>query len=261
MNDNESSTERITDTNNGPRTKTQKRITYSLPQKQTKEIAKVEKPISEVYDERIRNLQILSFIMVVIITLVSPLRMITDRSTIDFVAIGFVSFSFVPSLNAILGIGPWRKLSLYLSVLTYGFWILFQSVFYWEVILMIIVLIIYAEVTRTIILIEPILEDIVSISEEGSFYHASVTISRYFQFMLRFIGILVGSSLLLGVFGWYLFTAIQGDIIFSIFILIGIIVLLIISRKTLTPDIKKILLEKERKKIEDKMAQDYSKYA
>ncbi|MBD3189407.1 MAG: hypothetical protein GF308_02125 [Candidatus Heimdallarchaeota archaeon] len=244
-----------------PSTTEPEKVSYLLARSQAKELKRLEKPMSELYDEKVRNLRIFSFIMVFIITLVSPFRILSGPSALDYVAIGAVSFSIVPSLNAILGVGPWRKLSLHLSLLIYGTWILFQSVFYWEIILMMIVLIIYFEVTRTIIFIEPLLEGVKSISTEGSFYHASVTIDRYFHFMLRFIGILVGSSLFLGVIGWYVFTAIQGDIIFSIFLVISIIVLLVVSRKTLTPDIKKILLERERKKMEERMAQEYSRYA
>ncbi len=182
-------------------------------------------------------------------------------STVTFTAIGFITACLIPSLIAIFGFIQGRKFCLVLSTLIYGVWILVLSAFYLEVILLFVVLIIYHEVTRIILIIDPLVEDVISISEGGVYYHASVTISRYFKFLLRLSGILFGLSIILSIIGYYLFEFLQSDILFAIFMIVSLIVLLIISRKTLTPDIEQILLKKKREQMEEEFAKSHSKYS
>lgn len=226
-----------------------------------KVLSQISEPATEIFKRKILNLQIIALVMVFVIILISPLRLIDSQTTINITAVGFITASLIPSLIAIFDFMPGRKICLSLSTIIFGVWILVLSVFYLEIILLFVVLIIYHEVTRTILIIQPLVKDIVSISEGGAYYHASVTISRYFKFLIRLGGILFGVSIILGVIGHYLFDFLQSDILFSIFIIVSLIVLLIISRRTLTPDIEQILLEKRREKMEEEMARSHSKYS
>ena len=236
-------------------------IEYITDGNTKKVLSRVAEPTSEIFKRKRLNLQFIALAMVFIIVLISPLRLIDSRTAIDITAVGFISASLIPSLIAIFGFIPGRKFCLLLSTLIYGAWILVLSVFYLEIILLFVVLIIYHEVTRIILIIDPLVEGVVSISEGGGYYHASVTISRYFKFLLRLSGILFSLSIILSIVGYYLFEFLQSDILFSIFMIVSLIVLLIISRRTLTPDIEKILLEKRREKMEEEMAKSHSKFS
>ena len=189
-----------------------------IPDGNTKKLlSRVAEPTSEIFKRKRLNLQFIALAMVFIIVLISPLRLIDSRTAIDITAVGFISASLIPSLIAIFGLIPGRKFCLLLSTLIYGAWILVLSVFYLEIILLFVVLIIYHEVTRIILIIDPLVEGVVSISEGGVYYHASVTISRYFKFLLRLSGILFSLSIILSIVGYYLFEFLQSDILFSIF--------------------------------------------
>ncbi|NPD90729.1 MAG: hypothetical protein HGN29_18620, partial [Asgard group archaeon] len=168
---------------------------------------------------------------------------------------------FVPSLIAIFGFMRGGRIGLYVSVTIYGLWILVLSSFYWEVILMMSVLIVYFEVTRMIQLIRPLLKNIKSISRGGAYYHAGVFLDRYFRFLLKFCGFLIGFSITFGVLGWYVFEPLPSDILFSIFFILCLVMLILISRRTITKDIQKILIEEERDRREHELAKSHSRYS
>ncbi len=239
----------------------QEEIEYIVEGKILKQVSKAKINFSEEFDTKVRNLQIIALVMVVIISLISPLRLIESRSYFDFTAVGFVTASFIPSLIAIFGFMRGGRISLYISVIIYGLWILVLSSFYWEVILMMSVLIIYFEVTRMIQLIRPLLSNIKSISRGGAYYHAGVFIDRYFRFLLKFCGFLVGFSITFGVLGWYIFEPLPSDILFSIFFILCLVMLILISRRTITKDIQKILIKEERDRMENELAKSHSRYS
>ena len=239
----------------------QEEIEYIVEGKVLKQVSKAKINFSEEFDTKIRNLQIIALVMVVIISLISPLRLIESRTYFDFTAVGFVTASFVPSIIAIFGFMRGGRISLYVSVTIYGLWILVLSSFYWEVILMMSVLIIYFEVTRMIQLIRPLLTNIKSISRGGAYYHAGVFLDRYFRFLLKFCGFLVGLSIIFGVLGWYIFEPLPSDILFSIFFILCLVMLLLISRRTITKDIQRILIEEERDRMEYELAKSHSRYS
>lgn len=239
----------------------QEEIEYIVEGKTLKQISKAKINFSEEFDTKIRNLQIIALVMVAIISLITPLRLIESRTYFDFTAVGFVTASFVPSLIAIFGFMRGGRLSLYLSVIIYGLWILVLSSFYWEVILMMSILIIYFEVTRMIQLIRPLLKNVKSISRGGAYYHAGVFLDRYFRFLLKFCGFLIGFSITFGVLGWYIFEPLPSDILFSIFFILCLIMLILISRRTLTKDIQKILIKEERDRMEYELAKSHSRYS
>ena len=207
------------------------------------------------------NLQLIALAMVLVIVLISPLKLLDTRTIIDITAVGFITACLIPSLIAIFGFLPGRRFCLLLSTFIFGVWILVLSTFYLEVILLFVVLILYYEVTRVIQIIDPIIEDVVSIAKGGAYYHASVAMNRYTKFLLRFAGILFGISLVFGIIGRYVFVYLQSDIIFSIFLITSLILLIITSRKTLTPDIEKLLLEQRRRELDEKLAKSHSKYS
>lgn len=239
----------------------QEEIEYIVEGKVLKQVSKAKINFSEEFDTKIRNLQIIALVMVVIISLISPLRLIESRTYFDFTAVGFVTASFVPSIIAIFGFMRGGRISLYVSVTIYGLWILVLSSFYWEVILMMSVLIIYFEVTRMIQLIRPLLTNIKSISRGGAYYHAGVFLDRYFRFLLKFCGFLVGLSIIFGVLGWYIFEPLPSDILFSIFFILCLVMLILISRRTITKDIQRILIEEERDRMEYELAKSHSRYS
>ncbi|MCE7744306.1 MAG: hypothetical protein GPJ52_04130 [Candidatus Heimdallarchaeota archaeon] len=105
----------------------QEEIEYVVEGKILKQVSKAKINFSEDFDTKIRNLQIIALVMVVIISLISPLRLIESRTYFDFTAVGFVTASFVPSLIAIFGFMRGGRFSLYLSVIIYGLWILVLS--------------------------------------------------------------------------------------------------------------------------------------
>ncbi len=236
-------------------------IQYVVEGKALKQVSIALVNYSEEYDKKIRNLQIIAVVMVVIISLISPLRLIESRSYFDFTAVGFVTASFVPSLIAIFGFMRGGRFCLYLSTIIYGLWILVLSNFYWEVILLMAVLIIYFEITRMIQIIRPLLTNIKSISRGGAYYHAGVFLDRYFRFLLKFCGFLIGFSITFGVLGWYIFEPLPSDFLFSIFFIICLAMLILLSRRTLTKDVQKILIEEERDRMETELAKSYSKYS
>jgi len=239
----------------------QEEIEYIVEGKVLKQVSKAKINFSEEFDTKIRNLQIIALVMVAIISLISPLRLIESRTYFDFTAVGFVTASFVPSIIAIFGFMRGGRISLYVSVTIYGLWILVLSSFYWEVILMMSVLIIYFEVTRMIQLIRPLLTNIKSISRGGAYYHAGVFLDRYFRFLLKFCGFLVGLSIIFGVLGWYIFEPLPSDILFSIFFILCLVMLILISRRTITKDIQKILIKEERDRMENELAKSHSRYS
>ncbi|MCK5047310.1 MAG: hypothetical protein KAS22_12065 [Candidatus Heimdallarchaeota archaeon] len=236
-------------------------IEYIVEGKILKQVSKSKINFSEEFDTKVRNLQIIALVMVVIISLISPLRLIESRTYFDFTAVGFVTASFVPSLIAIFGFMRGGRISLYISVIIYGLWILVLSSFYWEVILMMSALIIYFEVTRMIQLVRPLLSNVKSISRGGAYYHAGVFLDRYFRFLLKFCGFLVGFSITFGVLGWYIFEPLPSDILFSIFFILSLAMLILISRRTITKDIQKIIIKEERDRMEHELAKSHSRYS
>lgn len=230
-----------------------------------KTIEKAEVKYSEEYDRKILTLQIIATVSVMIVVLISPLRLIDSdinfSSSYFYVTIGFIVSGIVPSIIAIFNFMKGRAFCLYLSTIIYSAWILVLSTFFWEVILLSSVLIIYFEITKMLQKIEPMLVDIKSIAKGGAYYHANVFLKRYLRFVLLSSSILVGSSVLLGIFGMYVITLIQGDIIFSIFIIIVTILTFIITKQTLTLDMKKLIAKQAKKKQEEELAKTHSKYA
>jgi len=226
-----------------------------------KKVALIRTNYNEAYDKKRRNLQIIALAMVFIITVVSPLRLLDQMSTFNYTAIGFVSASLIPALIAVFGVLKGRAFCHYLSTLIYGVWIIMQSASHWEINLMISILIIYFEVVRMLIIFDPLMKDIESISTGGAYYHANVVLGRYFKFLLKFAGVLFGTSVSLGTIAFYLIDYLPSDILFSIFMMICLALVVILSRRTLTPDIKEIILEKEKEKLQRKLQRDHSRYS
>jgi hypothetical protein len=216
---------------------------------------------AEEYDKKIRNLQIVALIIVFLITLISPLRLFDSRRIIDIISIGFVVVAVAPSLFAIFTFRRGRKVALFLSIFIYATWVILLSSFYWEIVLIGGLLLIYYEVTTTLHKIRLLLHNVKSIATGGAFYHANVFLDRYFKFLLKFGGIILGSSLVLGVIGWYLFSVLPGDIVFSVFMIICLMIVFLFSRRTLTPDVQKLILEEKQEQIDKDLAKKHSRYS
>ncbi|NHJ03244.1 MAG: hypothetical protein EAX90_00305 [Candidatus Heimdallarchaeota archaeon] len=236
-------------------------IEYMIDGQKQKKVSVVVETVIEEYNRKKLSLQLIALTMVLVIVIISPLKLLDSRTIIDLTAVGFITACILPSLIAIFGFLPGRRFSLLLSTFIFGGWVLVLSTFYLEIILLFVVLIIYFEVTRVVQLIEPILEGVISISESGAYYHATVAINRYTKFILRLAGILFSISLVFGITGRYIFDYLQSDIFFSIFMIISFILLIVISRKTLTPDIEKLLREQRRQELDDRLAKSHSKYS
>ena len=245
--------------------KQQKGVEYIVDGKITKSVETAIVNFSEEYDRKIRTMQIIALISVMIITLISPLRLIDSDIAFDetyvYVTIGFIVAGIIPSIIAIFNFMKRRKFCLYLSVLIYGTWIFVLSTFFWEIIVLMSILIIYYEITNTLLKVEPMLKDVVSIAKSGAYYHANVFLGRYMRFLLRYTGSLLGISLVVGIFGRYVLTLIQGDILFSIFMILALIIILIITRKTLTLDMQKLIVKESHKKREEELAHSHSKFS
>ena len=235
-------------------------VEYIIDDTQIK-VVTLEESSENVYSRRLRNLQFISLTMVLIITLISPFRLLNSQEIIDITAIGFISASFIPSLIAIFGFIRGRTFSLYISSFIYFIWIIVLSTFEFEIVLMICVLIIYFEVTRIIQVLEPIVENIKSLPLGGAYYHSTVVINRYFKFLLKFGTYLFGISTIFVLLGKYVFNLIQGNILFSIFMIVFLIFIIIFSRMTLTPDLEKVLLEERKERLEKELAESHSKYS
>ena len=123
------------------------------------------------------------------------------------------------------------------------------------------VLIFFFEVTRAIIAFEPITKDVESVAKGGVYYHAAIAIQRYFVFLLKLGGYLFGASAALGLIGFFTFKEIQGDIMFTIFLIICLILFLIFAQRTLTPDMEKLIVQKRRQQIEDELLHSHKKYS
>ena len=234
---------------------------YLVESKKIKKVSVIIDSDINIYHKKKLNLQIIALVMIIIIFIISPLRLLDSQTAIDFTAIGFIVASLIPSLIAIFGFLQGRRVCLILTTLIYGVWIVALATFYLEAVLLIVVLILYFEIIKTLILIEPLLKDVISIKEGGAYYHASVLIERYLTFLLRFGGLLFASSLTLSVIGWYVIDLMQSDILFSIFMIIGFITLIILSQKTLTPDLKRILIEERKERYERELAESHSKFS
>jgi len=187
--------------------------------------------------------------------------LLDSRTAVDFTAIGFIIAGLIPSVIAIFGVIGGRRIALNLSIIIYGSWIMVLSTQFWEIILLMIALIIYFETTRILLIIHPLLLKVESIAKGGAYYHANVFLGRYFRYLLKFSGLLIGSSFVLGVIGWYVFEPLQSDILFSLFMIVCLIMLIILSRKTLTPDVEKIILQEERDRLEEELAKSHSRYS
>ncbi|NHJ49533.1 MAG: hypothetical protein FK733_17215 [Asgard group archaeon] len=216
---------------------------------------------AEEYDKRIRNLQIVALVLISLITFISPLRLFDSRTIFDITVIGFVIAAMAPSLFSVFTYRRGRKVGLFISMAIYGSWILVLSTFYWEVILLAGILVIYFEIITTLHKVRLMLFNVESIAEGGAYYHANIYLTRYFKYLLKFGGLILGSSLVLGVVGWYLFLVLQGDIVFSIFMIICLGILILFSRRTLTADVKKLIIEEKREKLEEDMAKSHSRYS
>jgi hypothetical protein len=236
-------------------------IEYSVDSKVIKRVKVAEINFAEEYDKKIRNMQIISLVIILIITLISPLRLFDSRTVVDFVMVGFIIAGLVPSIYAIFVYRRGQRLMLILSLLIYSSWILVLSTFYWEVILLVSILVIYYEITSMLHKIRILLINVKSIAEGGAYYHANVFLGRYFKYLLKFAGLILASSLVLGVIGWYLYQPLQGDILFSIFMIICLVMIVIFSRKTLTPDIQKLIIKEKHEKIEKDLERSHSRYS
>ena len=115
-----------------------------------KVVSSVKEPYIDKYTRMRRNLQLIALILVLVITIVAPLNLLDSRSVLDITAIGFITASFIPSLLAIFGFLPGRRIALYISTFIYGIWIIILSVNFLEVILMIAVLIFFFEVNKVL---------------------------------------------------------------------------------------------------------------
>ncbi|HUT79908.1 MAG TPA: hypothetical protein VMZ29_01800 [Candidatus Bathyarchaeia archaeon] len=235
-------------------------VEFKTKDAKTKTVEKLAVAYSEEYDKKIRNLQIIALILILVMTLIAPLRLFDSKKIFDITAVGFVVAGIVPAIIAIFDFMRGRRLCLYLSTLIYGSWIIVTSVFYWEIILLTGLLIIYFEVTRVLQLISPILANVESIASGGAYYHANVYLKRYIVFLLKYSGIILGSTLCFGILGRYVFVLIQGDILFSIFIIVCLILVMILSRRVITLDIKKILIKEQKERMEEDLAKTYSRY-
>ncbi|MEA2069847.1 MAG: hypothetical protein U9O98_01000 [Asgard group archaeon] len=242
-------------------TKEEETVTYRLSDTKHKEIKRIKVDYQEQCSKKILNLQIIAVVLVLIITIVAPLRLFESQTIVDYTAIGFVTISLVPAFIAIFQLLSHHRLNLLLSFSIYFIWIIIQSIFYWEIILMMIILLMYYEITNTIQKVAKTVKDVESISESGTYYHANVLLKRYFMYLGRFVLLVTGISIMLGVLGNLVFNNLQGDIIFSIVIIISMIFLIIYAQKILTPDLEAILKEKQLKEIDKKMAEQYSKYS
>ncbi|MHA1221396.1 MAG: hypothetical protein ACTSQB_06655, partial [Candidatus Heimdallarchaeota archaeon] len=238
----------------------QTRVEYTTKEK----AIQIEKAIvnyGEEYDKKVRNLQLAALVLVLIVTLISPMRLFDSRTVYDFTAVGFVIAGMIPSIIAIFNFTRGRRFCLFLSLLIYGTWIIILSTYYWEAILLASLLIIYYEIIRVIHVIEPMLKGVESIAEGGAYYHANVYLTRYFKFLLKFTGLLLGTALMFGVIGRYALQPIQGDIVFSIFVVVYLVLIIIISRRALTPDIQAILIKEQRDRLEEDLARNQSRFA
>ncbi|NHK31471.1 MAG: hypothetical protein FK730_08980 [Asgard group archaeon] len=236
-------------------------IEYSVDSKVIKRVKVAEINFAEEYDKKIRNMQIVSMVMVMIITLISPLRLFDSRTIVDLVMVGFVIAGLVPSIYAIYANRRGQKLMLILSILIYSTWIMVLSTFYWEIILLVSILVVYYEITSMLHKIRILLINVKSIAEGGAYYHTNVFLGRYFKNLLKFAGLILATSLILGVVGWYLFQPLQGDILFSIFMIICLVMIVLFSRKTLTPDIQKLMIEEQRDRIEKDLEKSHSRFS
>jgi hypothetical protein len=216
---------------------------------------------AEEYDKRIRNLQIVAIALITIITLISPLRLFDSRTILDITIVGFVIFGIAPSLFSIFTFKRGRKIGLFVSIVIYGSWILVLSTFYWEVILLSGILVIYFEIISTMHKVRLMLYNVESIAEGGAYYHANIFLARYFRYLLKFGGLILGSSIVLGIIGWYLFLILQGDIVFSIFMIVCLGILILFSRRTLTADVKKLIIEEKREELDKEMVKSHSRYS
>ncbi|NHJ38618.1 MAG: hypothetical protein FK731_01200 [Asgard group archaeon] len=225
--------------------KIEEEIEYTIDSKRVKRVKVSEVNFADEFDKKIRNMQIISLTMVLIITIISPLRLFDSRTIIDLVIVGFVIAGLAPSIYTIFVNRRGQKITLVLSLIIYSSWILVLSTFYWEVILLVSVLVIYYEVTSMMHKIRILLINVKSIAEGGAYYHSNVYLSRYFKYLLKFAGLILSSSLVLGVIGWYLFQPLQGDIFFSIFMIVCLVMVVIFSRRTLTLDMQKLLIDEK----------------
>lgn len=236
-------------------------IEYTIDSKVVKRVKVSEINFADEYDKKIRNMQIVSMTMVMIVTLISPIRLFDSRTVIDLVIVGFVIAGLAPSIYTIYVNRRGQKVTLILSIIIYSTWILILSTYYWEVILLVSILFIYYEVTSMLHKIRILLLNVKSIAEGGAYYHSNVFLGRYFKYLLKFAGLLLGSSLVLGVIGWYLFQPLQGDIFFSIFMIVCLVMIVIFSRKTLTLDIQEILIDEKRERIEKDLEKSHSRFS
>ncbi|MBN1328877.1 MAG: hypothetical protein JXA54_05330 [Candidatus Heimdallarchaeota archaeon] len=236
-------------------------VEFNTKDAKIKKIGKLIVTYSEEYDKKIRNLQIIALILILVMTLIAPLRLFDSKKLFDITAVGFVIAGMVPAIIAIFDFMRGRKLCLYLSTLIYGTWIIVSSVFYWEIILLTGLVVIYFEITRVLQLISPLLANVQSIANGGAYYHANVYLKRYIIFLLKYSGIILGFTMFIGILGRYVFVLIQGDILFSIFIIVCLILVLILSRRVITLDIQKILIKEQKERMEEDLSKTYSKYS
>ncbi|MCF2142702.1 MAG: hypothetical protein K9W42_03285 [Candidatus Heimdallarchaeota archaeon] len=230
-----------------------------------KKIQVLKLGFEEEYIRKMQTLQLIAVICVMIIIAIFPLQFayyaIKPSNEIFSISIGFIVAGVVPSIIAIFGIVRGRKLALNGSLLIFGVWILVQSIYFWEVIIFISVLIIYYEITQKIITVTAMVGEIKSTGEEGAYYHASIFLQEYLRFIAKFSGLLIGISLIIGIIGQYLFTRIQGDILFAVFMIVTLVLIVIITRETITADLKAILLREEKERREELLAKTHSKYS
>lgn len=243
----------------------QEGVDYVIGGRIEKNVEKAIVGYNEEYDKRIQTLQIIGMIAVIIIVAVSPLRLIDPNVSISssyvYFTIGFIVTGIAPAIIAIFNFMKGRKFCLYLSTLFFSAWILFLSSFFWEMILLSGILMIYFEITSTLQKIEPMLEDVKSIAKGGAYYHADVYLKRYTRFLLLYSSLMLGTSIIIGIFGRFVLTLIQGDILFSIFMITTMICIFIVVRRTLTLDMKKLIAKEAQKRREEELAKSHSKYA
>jgi len=218
------------------------------------------------YLKRLQALQVIAICCVMSIISIFPLQFLIQGvqpyRAYYTTSIGFIVAGIVPSIIAIFNVIKGRKMALSISIAIYGIWILTLSWFFWEIILFISILLVYFEVTSKIIMVSSMLDnDIKPIGKEGAYYHAATFLHQYLRFVAKFTGLLIGISLIAGILGQYLITRVQGDILFAIFIIIALVLIVILSRETITLDLQARLIQEEKKRREELLEKTHSKYS
>jgi hypothetical protein len=229
-------------------------------------IVSIENP-RENYERKLKTLQILAITIVLIIISVAIYRLLLElfkqgkTDTLDYAMIGFITFALVPVIIAVFGLFKYRNFCLYISTFIFSVWVFVQSVFFWEMILLFTITIIYFEITQIIIHFSSLIEGARVHPKGDIYYHASIVLNRYFHFILQFSLILGAVSLFAGLIGYFVIEPLSSAFIFGLFVIFLIIGTMLVIRRILTPQMEKILLEKERQKREKELLNSHSRFS